>query len=190
MPSDVPHQLVTFADWMGVRLILRDLITRFTVGPCLLRGCWTSAGQGADCDHERVSKLQDEWHPQGGAETLMTCINGAWPLLWLLSSSEVTPSRRHGIWAGWSGYDLHTHTGSVSVFTQPLKDDKIQCRLGVGSLQAVHERIFFLSPSLSLLSLPQCLCILACTNVIATTERGAFVSRYVTDWFTISAAVD
>lgn len=48
MPSDVPHQLVTFADWMGVCLILRDLITRFTVGPCLLRGvlnirrarCW------------------------------------------------------------------------------------------------------------------------------------------------------
>lgn len=77
MPSDVPHQLVTSADWMGVRLIPRDLITRFTAGPCLLRGCRTSAGQGADCDHERVSKLQDEWHPQGGAETLTTCINGA-----------------------------------------------------------------------------------------------------------------
>ncbi len=93
MPSEVPHQLVMFVDLMDVFLIPRDLITCFTEG-LVCRRCWTFAGQGADYEHDRISKLRAEWQPQGAAWTLMTCINGAWPSFWLLLSLEVILSRR------------------------------------------------------------------------------------------------
>lgn len=84
---------------------------------------------------------------------------------------RLLPSRRHGIWAGWSGYDLHTHTGSVSVFTRPLKDDKIQCRLGVGSLQAVHERIFFFPLSLPFSPVSPAMFVHSCMHRRDRTQR-------------------
>lgn len=71
-------------------------------------------------------------------------LNGAWPSFWLLLSPEVILSCRclsllsSGVWASWSGFDLHTHSGSVPAFVRPLKDDKIQCWMGAGSPQAVH----------------------------------------------------
>lgn len=92
-----------------------------------------SPGEPADYEHDRISKLRAEWQPQGSAETLMTCINGAWPFPELLSSPEVILSRplsclsllTGDVWAGRSRFDLHTRPGSVPAFTRPLKDDKI-----------------------------------------------------------------
>lgn len=43
---------------------------------------------------------------------------------------------------------------------------------GLGACRLFTRGFFFPSPSLPLLSHPQCLCILACTNVIATTKEA------------------
>lgn len=93
MPGEVPHQLVMFVDLMDVCSVPRGLITLFTVGLVCLR-CWTYAVRGADYERGRVSKRRAEWQPQGTAETLMACINGAWPFFGLLSSPKVILSRR------------------------------------------------------------------------------------------------
>lgn len=95
--------------------------------------------RGADYEHDRISKLRAEWQPQGAAETLMTCINGAWPFFpdccqaRTLFCPAAALSLSAGVGASQGAFDLHTHSGSVPAFARPLKDDKIQCWVGAGS---------------------------------------------------------
>lgn len=58
---------------------------------------------------------------------------------------------------------MHIHSSLVPVFTQPLKGDKIQGRVGDGAPQAVHWRIFILFfLSLPFSSLPDNICAFFC----------------------------
>lgn len=144
IPSEVPHQLKMFVDLMDVYLIPSDLITLFTVGlVCLLY--WIFAGWGADYKQERISKLWAEWQPQGTTETLMTCINGAWPFFGLLSSPEVILSRCCPVSLCYPVVYMQAGVGlicTLTAFTRPLKDDKIQCWMGAGSWEPGARRLF------------------------------------------------
>lgn len=147
MPNEVPHQLIMFVDLMDAYLIPRDLITPFTVGLVCLR-CWTFTRWGADYEHDRISKLRAEWQAQGGVETLMTCINGAWPFFWLLSSPEVILSRRcpvslcYPVVCGQAGVGLICTLTPV-LFQRSCGHSRmikysVGWELGAGSPQAVH----------------------------------------------------
>lgn len=45
-----------------------------------------------------------------------------------------------GVWPSQSGFDLHTHSGSVPAFARPLEDDTIQC--WDGSWEPGARRLF------------------------------------------------
>lgn len=140
MPSDVPHQLIMFVDWMDVYLTLRDLITRFHGGPfavehprgeVLIASMTVSQSYKLSDSHEVLLK---HWWPALMVHDRFSDCYQVWRLSCPISLSLLSC----GVWASRSGFDLHTHSGSVPAFAQPQKDDKIQCRMGVGSLQALH----------------------------------------------------
>lgn len=178
-----------------------DLITYFTVDLVCLR-CWTFTGQGADYEHDRISKLGAEWQPQGTAETLMTCVNGAWLFFWLLSGPEVILSRCcpvslcYPVVNGQArvGLICTLTRGSVPAFAQPLKDDKIQWWTGVGSRRPAGcslEDFNFVFLSLPFSSLPSTMFGHSCVHHCWLQERKQHICEgvpYVTEWLIDSAA--
>lgn len=97
-----------------------------------------------------------------------------------------------GVRASQSGFDLHTHSGSVPAFTRPLKDDKIQCWMGAGSRAPAGcslEDFNFVFHSLPFSSLSPTMFVHSCVHQCDyNRERSTFARTYVTDWLTDSAA--
>lgn len=145
--SIVPHQLIMLVDLMDVYLVSTWFDYSFHVGPAHLC-CSALMRQGANHEHDHLSKLRAERQPQGVAKALMTRVNGAWQFFWLFLSPKVMLSRRCPVSLCYPVVYGQAVVGLICTLTPALFQHSLghsrmikycaRWELGAGSPQAVH----------------------------------------------------